>query len=144
MSMQLGPRLWSVGFTGIPFGIYKAGGGLAAYQDLNPAFGLLIIAWGLLDIGLNLVSLAWPRQVAQCALANLGRWLDRRGSQGQEQLWLALDTLLAFAIVSTMIWFNRSAALPAPLPLLWVLAVIASIMGVGIERVWVSWRAKRV
>jgi hypothetical protein len=54
---------------------------------------------------------------------------------------LALDTLLAFAIVATMIWFGRIGGLPGPYVLLWEVAVICNVLGVGVERLYSSLRA---
>jgi len=132
-------RLWAVVLTGVPFGIFKVGGGLAAAEDLHAGIGLAFVAWGALDILLNLLSLVFKEQLAHCLLSNLGRRLDRaRGTTSLEPLLLAIDTLLTFAIVSSMIWLGRIATLPQPLVRIWELAVITNILSVGVERVWRS------
>jgi hypothetical protein len=101
------------------------------------------VAWGALDVLLNLAAILWPRSVGYCLLSNLGRRLGRRAERPMlERRLLAIDTLLSFAIVATMIWFGRIASLPRPMVKLWELAVIANVLGVGIERVWRSWRER--
>lgn len=137
-------RLRSALLTGIPFGIFKIGGGLAASEDIQAVAGIAIIVWGGLDVLLNVLWTLDPRHFAPCLLSLLARRLERGGVRpGVEQLMLAVDTLLAFAIVSTMIWFGRIALLPPMLVRLWELSVIANILGVGGERVWSSWRRLR-
>ncbi len=143
MEASFGRRLWAVLFTGIPFAVFKLGGGLAAAQDIAPALGVAIVVWAGIDVLLNGLALVWPRRFAFCLLANLGRLIDRRGGGGHEQFWLAVDTLLAFAIVASMIWFGRTATLPGEVIAAWELAVIASVLGVGVQRVWDSYRQRR-
>jgi hypothetical protein len=144
MNEALGRRLWAALLTGIPFGVFKIGGGLAARHDVHPLVGAAFLLWGALDVALNLAAIAWPRAVSYCALSNVGRLLDRRdGVPGREQLLLAVDTFFAFAIVASMIWTGRIATLPRPLVSVWEIAVIANILGVGVERVWWSWRERR-
>jgi hypothetical protein len=131
-------RTWAVLLTGIPFGVFKIGAGMIARADIHPLLGLAIALWGGVDVLLNLLSLFLPRAVSPCALSNLGRLLDgRRGGAGQrEMLGLALDTLLSFTIVATVIWLRRLASLPPAVIRAWEVAVIANVMGAGLERVW--------
>jgi hypothetical protein len=144
MNEALGRRLWAALLTGIPFGVFKIGGGLAASHDIHPAVGAAFLLWGALDVALNLAAIAWPGAVSYCALSNLGRLLDRRrGAPGREQLLLAVDTFFAFAVVASMIWTGRIAALPRPMVTVWESSVIGNILGVGVERVWLSWRGLR-
>jgi len=144
MHDALGRRLWAALLTGIPFGVFKLGGGLAAQHDIHPLVGLAFLVWGGLDVALNLGAVVWPRAVGYCALSNLGRLLDRRGgARGREQLLLAVDTFCAFAVVASMIWTGRIATLPRPMVTVWEVAVIANILAVGVERVWLSWRDLR-
>jgi hypothetical protein len=127
----------------MPYGVFKVGGGLAAAQDFHPAFGGAFVLWGVADALLNLVSVVSPRRVSYCVLSNVGRLLDRSGSSTTEQLLLALDTLLSFSIVASMIWTARISTLPPLMVRLWELAVITNVLGVGVDRVWQSWRAHR-
>jgi hypothetical protein len=154
---RLAGRLWAVLLTGIPFSVFKVGGGLAAVEDIGAALGWLVVAWGGIDALLNLGALFWPGRSSYCLLSNLGRAADRRAHRRAaepcaasararwrryEQLGLALDTLLAFIIVATMIWFGRIGSLSPLVQRVWELSVIANILGVGIERVWRSWRGE--
>jgi hypothetical protein len=137
--LSLGRRLWLVALTGLPFALFKVGGGMAAAEDVHPYVGFAFVAWGVLDGLLNVAVLAAPVHVSFCFLSNLGRFLDGRWPRpGHEQLFLAIDTFATFAIVASMIWFNRTARLAEPMPTLWTLAVIGNILGVGMERVWQS------
>ena len=136
-----GRRLWEVALTGLPYAVFKVGGGLAAYHDLHPAIGVAVMGWGTIDAVLNVVSLVLPSRVAHCVLSNVGRAIDRRPRAGGfEQIGLAMDTLSALAIVATMIGFGRITTLPEPVQRIWGLSVIANILGVGIDRVWRSVR----
>ena len=138
-------RIWAALLTGVPFAVFKIGGGLAAAEDLSPALGALLLLWGALDLLLNGLWVLAPHQAAHCLLSNLGRQLDRRlGRSGLEQVGLAVDTLAAFAIVSTMLWFGRIGELHPLMVRAWELAVIANILGVGLQRVWRSIRERRL
>lgn len=137
LEQSLGRRLWAAVLTGIPFGIFKVGAGWYAYAFVNPVFGLVVIAWGTLDILLNVVFVAMPKSVSYCLLSNLGRRIDVHAERGNwEQILLAVDTLLTFAIVAGMIWFRQLPLLPGVLGRLWDLAVVCNVIGVGAERLW--------
>lgn len=140
MDVGLRRRLWAALLTGIPFGVFKIGGGLAAAHDIHWSIGACFVLLGVADVVLNLGAVASPRRVSYCLLSNIGRRLD--GSKGgtMERLLLAVDTLLSFGIVSSMIWTGRIGSLPHPMVKVWELAVIANILGVGLDRVWQSWR----
>ena len=86
-------------------------------------------AW--LTSHLNIAAVAFPRQLSFCLLSNIGRQWDKRNAGHVEQLLLAIDTLLSFGIVSSMIWTSRIATLPAPMIKMWEVSVIANILGVG-------------
>jgi hypothetical protein len=139
----LAARLRAALLTGVPFGIFKIGGGWAAWHDLHPAVGAVFMAWGAIDVALNLAAVIHPRRVSYCLLSNAGRLLDHRRTGATEQLLLALDTLLSFGIVSSMILAHRMAALPPVMVRVWELAVVANILGVGVGRVNASWEQHR-
>lgn len=130
-------RSWAVFLTGIPFGVFKVGGGVIAHHAGHPWVGGVVVAWGVLDTVLNVLSLFFARTFSPCALSNLGRWLEGPRDAGRrELLGLAVDTFLSFSIVATVIWFRRLGSLPPPMIRAWEIAVIANVMGAGIERVW--------
>ena len=140
MQQRVSKRLWAAGLTGIPFGIFKIGAGLAATVDVHPVVGLAFIVLGSVDIVMNVAWALRPTLVAACLLAQVGRVVDRWVGGNLERLGLAADTLLSFVVVSTMLWFGRIGTLPHTLVLLWEVSVIANILGVGIERVAVAMR----
>lgn len=143
MNDSLGRRLWASVLTGIPFGIFKLATGVYLAAQVHHALGLLLIVWGGLDVALNVAAVAWPRRISYCALSNLGRVLERRSASHRrwEALGLALDTLLAFTAVAGMIWFRKLGDLPPPLGRLWDLAVVANVLGVGLELLWRTWQS---
>lgn len=142
MSDSLGRRIWATALTGIPFGIFKLGTGVYLDQHLSPALGVALIVWGALDILLNLLSVAFPARFSFCALSNLGRQIDRRREARRwEAVLLAVDTLLAFLIVAGMIWYRLLPLLPPVLGRVWDVAVVANIVGVGVERLWLTWQS---
>lgn len=137
MDESLGRRLWAAVLTGIPFGVFKVGVGWYVYAFINPVLGSVTIAWGIVDILLNLLSVSLPRSVSYCLLSNIGRRIDiHAGRENWERILLALDTLLTFAIVAGMIWFRQLPFLPAVLGRLWDLSVVCNVVGVGAERLW--------
>ncbi len=134
-------RLWMVLSTGLPFALFKFAGGLAAAHDIHPVAGACLMVWGALDAILNVAVLFPSFPVSFCALSNVGRWLRlRHPGSNQEELFLGIDTLASFLIVSTMIWFDRVGALPGPFPRIWGICVIANVIGAGIDRIWQAQR----
>ena len=130
-------RLWRVLLTGIPFGVFKVGAGAAAWEDIHPGVGVALVLWGATDVLLNLLHLAMPRRFSFCSLSNVGLLVDRFSTtRDMEAVGLALDTLLSFIIVSTMIWFGRIGALPDLLQQCWALSVICNVLAVGVERLY--------
>lgn len=133
--IDFGRRLWRVVLTGLTYGVFKVGAGMAAWEDIHPAVGLAFMLWGITDAVLNLLYLLAPRRLSYCLLSNIGRALDeRRGCGHLEAVGQAVDTLLAFSIVATMIGFGRIASLPWPALPAWEISVIANVLGAGLER----------
>lgn len=127
-------RAYDAILTGIPFGIFKFGTGwlLSAH---HPIPGGIVMVWGALDIVLNGLAVVFPSSFSWCVLSNLGRHL---GPRWEDRL-LALDTFIAFGIVSTMIGFRLLSGLPPVLGRVWDFAVICNVMGVGVDRLYRSW-----
>lgn len=137
MEESLGRRFWSAALTGIPFGVFKVAAGWYASAFVDPVFGYIVIAWGSLDVLLNIVSLLLPNSVSYCFLSNIGRRIDvHAGRENWEQILLAVDTLLTLVIVAGMIWFRQLSLLPPFLGRLWDLAVVCNVIGVGAGRLW--------
>lgn len=123
-------RIWDALLTGVPFAIYKLGTGYYLWTFSLPWVGCLFMAWGFLDLATNLAAAVWPRPLPCCFLSALGRVLGQ-----SENRALAVDTLLAFTLVSAMIWFRCLPDLGFPLRRLWEIATISQVLGVGIMRV---------
>jgi hypothetical protein len=137
LKQRLGRRLWATLLTGIPFGVFKLATGWYFYGYVNSVLGVVFIAWGATDILLNILSLPLPRLVSYCLLSNIGRRIDvHTGGKSWEPILLGLDTLLSFLVVASMIWFRLLPLLPLGLRRMWDLAVVASVLGAGAERLW--------
>ncbi len=135
MEHEFGRRVWTAALTGVPFGIYKMGFGWHQYDHGHSAIGIAVIAWGAIDIGLNLVVVLWPRVVAWCLLASIGRTIDEAAQTSVwEAILLALDTTASFAIVSVMILFGRLPLEPPLAAVIWNLAVVCNVLSVGLEQ----------
>ncbi|MBT8363333.1 MAG: hypothetical protein KJP23_01420, partial [Deltaproteobacteria bacterium] len=101
------------------------------------------VAWGIVDILFNILSVALPGSVSYCLLSNIGRRIDiHAGRKDCEHILLAADTLLTFVIVAGMIWFRQLSFLPAVLGRLWDLSVVCNVVGVGAERLWQALRQR--
>jgi hypothetical protein len=134
---KLDRRLWTAALTGIPFGIYKMGFGWYEYHHAHPAIGIAALIWGALDIILNILSVAFPKTVSWCLLANIGRRIDHAAKKKiWEKILLAVDTTAAFLIVSAMIWLGRLPLEPEVVGHTWNLAVVANILSVGLEQLY--------
>lgn len=143
MEEALGRRLWAAALTGIPFGVFKVGTGWYVHAFINPILGSAFVAWGIVDILFNILSVALPGSVSYCLLSNIGRRIDiHAGRKDWEHILLAADTLLTFVIVAGMIWFRQLSFLPAVLGRLWDLSVVCNVVGVGAERLWQALRQR--
>ncbi len=137
MKEKFGRRVWTAALTGIPFGLYKMGFGWYEYHHAHPTIGIAAMIWGVIDIGLNLLSVPLPKIVAHCLLSNIGRWIDHAVRKRiWENLLLAVDTTASFLIVSVMIWFGRLPLEPELGAHIWSLAVVCNIMSVGLEQLY--------
>jgi hypothetical protein len=94
---------------GIPFCIFKLLFGLTLIRVGSTGSislvlsGWLIICWSLLDLGMNMGRelfdlLGRPAPFEYCTIAQLGRFFRR------PMAFLAVDTLLTFTIICTMLW----------------------------------------
>ncbi len=137
MEQHLGRRIWTAGLMGAPFGVYKMGFGWYEFDHAHPVIGIAAMAWGAIDIGINLIAVLFPRVTAWCLLANLGRLIDRGiGKRIWETILLAVDTTASFAIVSVMIWFGRLPLEPLIAAHVWNLAVVCNVLSVGLDQLY--------
>lgn len=119
---------------GIPFCVFKAIFGLSAVRAGTPgiaAFGWLVIAWAGADLAMNvgrsLHDLAGRRAPFEyCTIAQLGRWL------GRPTVFLAIDTLLSFAIICAMLWSGWIARLSQGEAYLWYGATTLNLISLSI------------
>lgn len=124
-------RLFEAVVTGLPFCIFKFSAGWLIASMGNKFLGWLVIGWAAVDLALNLAALA-SAKVSVCLLSNIGRLTGRpRG----EDIFLALDTFLSFAIVAALIGFRLIRQVPEPWLSLWDLAVVLNVLGAGMARI---------
>jgi predicted membrane-bound mannosyltransferase len=124
-------RIFEAAVTGLPFCIFKFSAGWLIASAGNKFLGWLVMGWAAVDLAFNLAALMTER-VSVCLLSNVGRWTgNRRG----EDLFLALDTFLSFAIVAALIGFRLIRQMPDPWLSLWDLAVVLNVLGAGLARV---------
>lgn len=141
MNETLGRRLWMAALTGIPFAVYKMGFGWYHLQHGQHALGIAAMAWGGIDVVVNVMAVPLPKHVAWCLLANIGRWIDRRfGRKYWESVLLAIDTTASFSISSYMIWFGRLPLEPWIAAKFWNAAVVGNVLAVGLQQLYVALR----
>ena len=139
MRISLGARLWGTLLTGVPFAIYKFGGGLFVYQMGYKIPGYLAMGWGVIDFVLNLISVWFPKNVSYCLLSNVGMHIDRRvGGIRWEHILLGVDSLCALTVVAAMIWFKKLPLSPNIMSIFWDVAVVSNLIGVGSAQVWIA------
>ncbi len=122
---------------GIPFCAFKLIFGLSALRAGTPgmpalaAFGGIVIAWALADLAMNtgrsvydLAGRVSPFEY--CTIAQLGRLL------GRPDVFLAVDTLLSFAIICLMLWSGWIARLPPAESFLWYGATTLNLISLSI------------
>jgi hypothetical protein len=134
--------------TGVPFGIYKMGFGwflLRGNEVHGPIteFGVVPMIWGGIDILVNVAAVFFPKHVAWCLLANMGRWVDLKfGRKYWESVLLAVDTTASFSICSVMIGFGLLPLAPGYAANTWNLAVICNVLAVGLQQLYVAIRSQ--
>ena len=95
------------------------------------------MAWGGVDIVLNILSVPFAGRVDHCLLSNIGRGIDRlTNRQEWKNILLGVDTLLAFLIVSGMIWFGALPLKPYVMGRVWDVAVVCNVLSVGLQQIW--------
>ena len=91
---------------GIPFCIFKLLFGVTAFRTGTPGFvilGAVVVVWACLDLLMNTCRSAFdlagrPAPFEYCTIAQIGRLVHR------PLAFLAVDTLLSFLIICTMLW----------------------------------------
>jgi hypothetical protein len=122
---------------GIPFCIFKLLFGLTLVHVGSTGsiplilFGWLIICWSMVDLGMNLGRevfdlLERPAPFEYCSIAQAGRVFHR------PMAFLAVDTLLTFAIICTMLWSGWIALLNGLELHLWYAATTLNLISLSL------------
>lgn len=122
---------------GLPFCVFKGLFGLAAIRVGTPsnpliaAFGWCVVTWASVDVIMNSIRatgdlLHFPTPFEYCTLAELGRLVHR------PLVFLALDTLLAFSIICTMLWSGWIMQLSQEESYLWYAATTLNLISISL------------
>jgi hypothetical protein len=122
---------------GIPFCMFKLLFGLVAVRFGNGSgtllapLGWIIIVWAgadfLMNAGRILFDLAgWEAGFEYCTIAQAGRLVR------QPLVFLAIDTLLTFSIICTMLWSGWIARLSLPESYLWYTATTLNLISLSL------------
>ena len=122
---------------GIPFCIFKLIFGLTAIRIgagnsfLLAGFGWLIVGWASADLLMNLGReifdlLGRPAPFEYCTIAQVGRFFNKPVA------FLAVDTLLAFVIICTMLWSGWIATLSTTELHLWYAATTMNLISLSL------------
>jgi hypothetical protein len=122
---------------GIPFCVFKLLFGLMAIREdptgipYIPVVGWLIIIWALADLlmntGRSLLDLI-HRQAGfeYCTIAQIGRIF------GRPTIFLAIDTLITFSIICTMLWTGWITQLSPGESYLWYAATTMNLISLSL------------
>lgn len=123
---------------GIPFCIFKGLFGLAALRsgtntDSLPlvVFGWAVIVWATADLLMNIWRALTdlnnhPAGIEYCSFAELGRIVHRPA------VFLAIDTLISFAIICLMLWSGWIATLTTAEAYLWYAATTLNLISISL------------
>mgnify|MGYP001287999414 CR=1 FL=1 len=135
--MSSNDRIYEALLTGVPYGFFKFLSGWCLVQEQFTVLGYIFMLVGVVDICLNLVGIFKPQPFPLCTLVLVGRRVRPRS---KDELFLGLDTLVAFIIVSYMIWFGWIPILTPTFGRLWDICVILNIVSVGVARAYAGFR----
>jgi len=122
---------------GMPFCAFKALFGIALIRAgavSNPflwGLGWLVVAWAMTDFTMNAIRAAgdllhFRTPFEYCTLAELGRFVNR------PLFFLALDTLLSFSIICTMLWSGLIFELKPAEAYLWYSATTLNLISISL------------
>jgi len=122
---------------GIPFCLFKLLFGITAIQIGRPdnllltLFGGVIIIWAIVDLTMNvgrsiLDLLHRPAPFEFCSIAQIGLFFHKPG------VFLAIDTLLTFGIICTMLWSGWIARLTPFETFLWAAATTLNLISLSV------------
>jgi len=120
---------------GIPFCIFKVLFGISAMQTAqNPYFfgvGAVIVLWAVTDLLMNAGRLVLdiahkPARFEYCSIAQIGRFLK------MPSVFLAIDTLITFAIICAMLWSGWITRLGFSGSILWYAATTLNLISLSV------------
>lgn len=126
---------------GIPFCIYKALFGLAAIRVGTPSnfplavFGWIVVAWAGIDLIMNTERAVFdiihePDRLEYCTLALIGRIVKK------PMLFLAIDTLISFALICFMLWSGWITRLTVTESWLWYAGTTLNLISLSIVSIY--------
>jgi hypothetical protein len=130
-------ELLEVVTVGLPFCAFKIVTGLALVSIGWPfplGWGLIVL--GALDGVVNVANLAAlavgkPRLLGVCSTQIIARRFDR---QSFDDLGIAVDVMLSFALVAIVIGFGLLSRLSDVALRAWSIAVVLNVLGAGVGR----------
>jgi len=122
---------------GIPFCIFKLLFGITLIRVNSgmsapvSALGYVVTLWALTDLMMNLGRelfdiLNRPAPFEYCTIAQAGRFFH------MPMVFLAIDTLLTFMIICTMLWSGWIATLSTPERYLWYTATTLNLISLSL------------
>jgi hypothetical protein len=122
---------------GIPFCIFKILFGLTALRvgmssrGYLGVFGMVVTVWAVADLLMNsgrsvLDLLHRPAPFEYCTIAQLGQII------GRPLIFLAIDTLLTFAIICAMLWTGWIATMSTAEAFLWYAATTMNLISLSL------------
>jgi hypothetical protein len=142
-------RPFFLSFTiGIPFCIFKLLFGITLIRISSgtagpvSVFGWVIVGWALADLIMNLGREIYdlmdrPAPFEYCTIAEVGRFFSL------PTVFLAVDTLLTFIIICTMLWSGWIATLTTIEKYLWYAATTLNLISLSIVVLYHEIRALR-
>ena len=126
---------------GIPFCIYKALFGVAAIRVGTPSivplavFGWIVVVWAGIDLVMNAERAVFdilhePDRLEYCTLAMIGRIVKK------PMLFLAIDTLISFAIICFMLWSGWITLLTGTESWLWYAGTTLNLISLSIVSIY--------
>ena len=131
---------------GLPFCAFKMLFGQLCWrageaQAFSPLFilGVMIMAWAAIDLFMNLARIAFhlagrASPIEYCIVAQAGRLM------GRPKLFLAVDTLASFSIISIVLWSGWISHLSWLEVRIWIAATTLNLISVAFVNIWMELR----
>ena len=134
---------------GLPFSAFKILFGLLCWraggaQASSPLYilGAMIMVWAAIDLSMNLARIAFhlggrASPIEYCIIAQAGRLI------GRPRLFLAIDTLASFSIISIVLWSGWIAFLSTLESRIWIAATTLNLISVAFVNIWMELRRRQ-